>query len=87
MLMAGKFDGVTGVVFGEMLGCVPAGQTPEVLERMILRVLDRVDGPVAIGLRSGHVSRCCVTLAFGIQAELDLSDEPTLSFLEPATNA
>lgn len=87
MLMAGKFDGVTGVVFGEMLGCVPAGQTPEVLEQMILRVLDRVDGPVAIGLRSGHVSRCFVTLAFGIQAELDLLDEPTLSFLEPATSA
>ena len=42
-------------------------------------------GAVAIGLRSGHVSRRNVTLAFGIEAELHLVGAPVLSFLERAT--
>jgi muramoyltetrapeptide carboxypeptidase len=86
MILAGKFEGVTGVIFGEMLSCVSPEQKPDVLDEMILRVLDHVDGPIAIGLRSGHVSRGNVTLAFGIEAELDLNGEPQLTFLERATD-
>jgi muramoyltetrapeptide carboxypeptidase len=48
-------------------------------------VLERVEGPIGIGLRSGHVSHGNVTLAFGMQAELNLEREPKLAFLEPAT--
>jgi muramoyltetrapeptide carboxypeptidase len=84
MVLAGKFDGVSGFVFGEMLECVSAGTGPELLEQVILRVLDWFDGPIAIGLRSGHVSRSNVTLPFGIEAELILEDEPVLRYLEPA---
>lgn len=84
MVLAGKFDGVTGFVFGEMLECVSPGTGPELLEQVILRVLDWFDGPIAIGLRSGHVSRGNVTLPFGIEAELRLEDEPVLRYLEPA---
>src|SRR5271155_243266 len=84
MLLAGKFDGVTGFVFGEMLECASPGTGPELLEQVILRVLDWFDGPIAIGLRSGHVSRSNVTLPLGIEAELILEEEPGLRYLEPA---
>jgi muramoyltetrapeptide carboxypeptidase len=87
MLLAGKFDRVVGIIFGEMLQCVPPAQNPELMDEMILRILGPLAIPIAIGLRSGHVSRCNVTLAFGIMAELDLTAEPRLSFLEPATEA
>jgi muramoyltetrapeptide carboxypeptidase len=84
MLLAGKFDGVTGLIFGEMLECVSPGATPELLDEVILRVFDWFEGPIATGLRSGHVSRGNVTLPLGIEAELILEDEPVLRYLEPA---
>ena len=85
MILAGKFEGVSGIVFGEMLDCVAPGQKPELLDEVILRVLDWFQGPIAIGLRSGHVSRRNVTLAFGVAAELHLQGTPVLNFLERAT--
>ena len=84
MVLAGKFDGVTGFVFGEMLECVTPGTPPDLVDQVILRVLDWFDGPIAIGLRSGHVSHGNVTLPMGIRAELILEDEPRLQYLEPA---
>jgi muramoyltetrapeptide carboxypeptidase len=85
MLLAGKFDGVTGLIFGEMLDCVsPGSSPPDLLDQVILRVFDWFDGPIAIGLRSGHVSHSNVTLPLGIEAELILEDKPVLRYLEPA---
>ena len=86
MVLAGKFDGVTGFVFGEMLECSSAGTSPDLLDQVILRVLDWFDGPIAIGLRSGHVSRGNVTLPLGIEAELVAEEEPVLRYLEPAVD-
>ena len=84
MILAGKLDGVTGIIFGEMLDCDSPGADARLLDAVILRVLDWFDGPIATGLRSGHISRGNVTLPFGVQAELNLEDEPRLRFLEPA---
>lgn len=88
LILAGKLDGVTGIVFGEMLDCVSLDADGEIipglLEAVILRVFDWFDGPIAIGLRSGHVSASNVTLPLGIEAELNLEEEPVLTFLEPA---
>ncbi|MGA9667692.1 MAG: LD-carboxypeptidase [Terracidiphilus sp.] len=81
---AGKLDGVTGLIFGEMLNCASPGAPPELLDEVILRVFEDFDGPIAIGLRSGHVSRHNVTLTFGVEAELLASDAPELRLLEPA---
>ncbi len=83
MLLAGKFDGVTGLIFGEMLECASPGANAELLDEVILRVFDWFEGPIAIGLRSGHVSRGNVTLPLGIEAELILENEPVLRYLEP----
>ncbi len=84
MLLAGKFDGVTGLIFGEMLECTSPSASPELLDEVILRVFDWFEGPIATGLRSGHVSRGNVTLPLGIEAKLILEDEPVLRYLEPA---
>jgi len=87
MLLGGKLDGVTGVIFGEMLDCVSHTADTKLLEDVILRVLEDLTVPIAIGLRSGHVSHANVTLPLGIQAELNLEGEPLLQMLEPAVNA
>ncbi len=81
---AGKLKGVRGIVFGEMLDCVSPGAAPELLEEAILSALDGFEGPIAIGLRSGHVSRQNVTLTLGVEAELTVGDETRLDVLEAA---
>lgn len=75
---AGKLDGVTGIIFGEMLDCISPGAEPQLLEQAILNALGDFEGPIAFGLRSGHVSRQNVTLTFGVEAELDCGDEAAL---------
>jgi muramoyltetrapeptide carboxypeptidase len=84
MILAGKLEGVVGFIFGEMLDCVSPGADPDLIEQVILQVLDGFAGPIAIGLRSGHVSQGNVTLPMGLRAELNLEDEPVLRYLEPA---
>jgi muramoyltetrapeptide carboxypeptidase len=81
---AGKLDGIRGIVFGEMLDCVSPGAPPSLLDEAILSALLGVDVPIAIGLRSGHVSRENVTLTFGVEAELTVGNSVSLRILEPA---
>ena len=81
---AGKLDSVPGIVFGEMLDCASPGMAQEFLEQVIASALHGFDGPIAIGLRSGHVSRENVTLTFGVEAELRVDEEAELRLLEPA---
>lgn len=87
LILAGKLEEVRGIVFGEMLDCVSPGADPNLIEDVILHALCEYDIPIGIGLRSGHVSRDCVTLTFGVEAELDLTNEsPMLRTLEPAVS-
>lgn len=81
---AGKFEGVSGIVFGEMLDCNSPGASAMLLDDVILRALEDFDGPIAIGLRSGHISHQNVTLTFGVEAELKVDKEATLDLIEPA---
>lgn len=84
---AGKLDGVRGIIFGEMLDCTSPGAPADLLDNAILSALDGLDIPITIGLRSGHVSRRNVTLTFGVEAELQASDEARLSLLQPAVSS
>jgi muramoyltetrapeptide carboxypeptidase len=77
MKLAGKLDGVRGIIFGEMLDCHSPGAPADLTERVILTVMEWFSGPIAYGLRSGHVSRSNVTLPFGVEAELAVSVEGT----------
>jgi muramoyltetrapeptide carboxypeptidase len=81
---AGKLEGVRGIVFGEMLHCTSPGAPPELLDQVILHALEDFEGPIAIGLRSGHVSRSNVTLTFGVEAELLVQKEAQLHLIDPA---
>jgi muramoyltetrapeptide carboxypeptidase len=82
---AGMLEGVAGIVFGDMQQCVPPEQE-SLLEAAILHALEDFAGPIAIGLRSGHVDGANVTLPLGVRVRLDLSDagEPLMEFLEAA---
>jgi muramoyltetrapeptide carboxypeptidase len=82
---AGLLEGVQGIVFGDMQQCV-GPEEAALLERAILHALADFAGPIAIGLRSGHVSAPNVTLPLGVRARLDLADaeNPRLHFLEAA---
>ncbi|MGA7859854.1 MAG: LD-carboxypeptidase [Terracidiphilus sp.] len=84
---AGKLDSVRGVVFGEMLDCASPGAPPELLTDVILHAFSDFDIPIAIGLRSGHVSRQNVTLTFGVKAEMQVDDTAQLLLLEPAVTS
>ncbi len=82
--VAGKLEGVTGIVFGEMLDCTSPGADHDLLDQVLLHFFADFPGPIAIGLRSGHVSRSNVTLTLGIPAQLNAAEASTLSILEPA---
>ena len=62
---AGQFEGVTGIVFGDMRQCCPP-EEDALMEATILHNLRDFPGPIAIGLRSGHVAGGNITLPFGV---------------------
>lgn len=81
---------VRGIVFGDMEQCLSATE-PEararetrLLEAALLHNLREFEGPIAVGLQSGHVNTPNVTLPLNVEAELDLCAEPTLRLLEAA---
>ena len=76
--LAGKFDGVQGVIFGEMLDCARSIQD-YTLEDVVLRVVGDLGIPVAYGLKSGHVSRAAFTLPFGVMADFSAADDVMLT--------
>jgi muramoyltetrapeptide carboxypeptidase len=82
---AGLLDHARGIVFGDMRQCVAAGEEERV-ERSILHALRDFTGPIAIGLRSGHVDAPNVTLPLGVRVRLDCIDtaNPRMHFLEAA---
>ena len=83
--LAGKLNGVRGIVFGEMRDCHQSPDQDYTLEEVVMRVIRDLNVPVAFGLRSGHVSRANVTLPIGIQARLEVGNEVRLRFLGSAT--
>jgi muramoyltetrapeptide carboxypeptidase len=86
--LAGKFDGVRGIIFGKMLDCVQPGGQDYTVEEMITRVVGDLGVPVAFGLPSGHVPAGNVTLPFGVNARLQAgANSATLAILETAVCA
>src|ERR1700688_3179858 len=84
--LAGKLDGVCGLIFGEMLDCIQAPGQGYTLEEVVMRVVGDLRVPVAYGLRSGHVSSHNITLPIGVSAVLNVGGSGvTLEILEPAT--
>lgn len=82
--LAGKLNGVHGIVFGSMKDCIQPGASADMLEAVLLRALEDFAGPIAIGLRSGHVTERNITLPIGSPCRLELDNSPALQFLEPS---
>lgn len=82
---AGRLEGANGIVFGDMRQCV-AMEEQEYLECALLHALRDFEGPVAIGLRSGHVDEGNITLPLGASVRLDLTDGESsqMQFIEAA---
>lgn len=84
--LAGKFEGVRGIILGEMLDCRQNAEQNYTLEEVVRRVAGDLGVPVAYGLRSGHVSRQNITLPIGVRATLEVQREVRLTILESATS-
>jgi muramoyltetrapeptide carboxypeptidase len=78
--LAGKFNDVRGLIFGEMIDCQEPGAIDYTLQQVILRTLGDLEIPVAFGLKSGHVSSRALTLPLGVQARVSVSETVTLSY-------
>lgn len=85
--LAGKLVGVCGVIFGEFAEFGPSDKRQRVLREITDRVLSDLNVPVAMGLRSGHVSPQNITLPIGVRVAIEALDEVRLSVLEAATMA
>ena len=85
--LAGKLDGVRGLIFGEMLDCRQSADQPYTLQLVITRVVGDLGIPVAFGLRSGHVSHANITLPLGVRTRLTVEETVRLEILEPAVSA
>ncbi len=68
--LAGQFDGVRGIIFGEMLDCVQTANQGYTLQDVVTRIVGDLGVPVAYGVRSGHVTAGNITLPFGVRAKL-----------------
>jgi muramoyltetrapeptide carboxypeptidase len=85
MKLAGKFEGVRGIIFGEMRECVQTANQGYTLEEVVLRIVGELGIPVAYGVRSGHVTAGNITLPMGVEAELTVkSGRVRLKILEAA---
>jgi muramoyltetrapeptide carboxypeptidase len=78
--LARKFDGVAGIIFGEMLDCGQPDAADRTLHDLIIRILGGLGIPIAFGLKSGHVSRKSFTLPLGVGATLSVTQNVVLNF-------
>jgi muramoyltetrapeptide carboxypeptidase len=84
--LAGKFESICGIIFGEMLECVQSANQGYSLQQVVTRIVGDLGVPVAFGVRSGHVTSGNITLPFGVQARLTVRAEKIeLKILEAAT--
>jgi muramoyltetrapeptide carboxypeptidase len=83
--LAGHLDAVRGIAFGEMLDCIQSPTQDYTLQEVILRIVGDLGIPVAFGVKSGHVTSGNITLPFGVQASLSVSNRRVnLRILESA---
>jgi muramoyltetrapeptide carboxypeptidase len=83
--LAGKLNGVRGIIFGEMLNCLQTANQGYTLEEVVLRIVGDLGVPVAYGVRSGHVTKGNITLPIGVRAALTVRNgQVNLKILESA---
>ncbi|MGB7601148.1 MAG: LD-carboxypeptidase [Candidatus Sulfotelmatobacter sp.] len=86
--LAGTFNDVRGIIFGEMRDCLQNANQGYKLQDVILRIVGDLGIPVAYGVRSGHVTHGNITLPIGVNSELIVRNgQVTFKILEAAVTA
>ncbi len=81
--LAGKFDDVRGIIFGEMTECEQHNDQSYKIQDVLAECTRDLGVPVMFGLPSGHSPRSNLTLPLGVMAALD-ADHGVLSVDESA---
>lgn len=69
--LAGKFDEVRGIIFGEMRDCVQHSAQGYTIQEVLAELTADLHVPVLFGLPSGHSPQGNLTLPLGVQVTLD----------------
>ncbi len=76
--LSGALDGIRGIVFGQMPGCLQHPDQGYTLEELLTRLTGPLRVPVTFGFATGHVEHGrCRTVPLGVRARMD-SDGLTL---------
>ena len=78
LMMAGKLDGVAGVLFGDFTNC--EGDGPRGIREIVSDIFRNAPYPVVMGMRAGHSAEN-IALPFGVKMLLD-GDSARLAMLE-----
>lgn len=82
LALAGLLDGVRGIVFGRMPGCVQHPDQGYTTAALLARLSERFEVPVVFGFATGHTDDDpCRTVPFEVRARMD---EDGLTLLEGA---
>lgn len=81
--LAGKFDGVRAIIFGEMTDCVQHTEQGYTLDEVLAECTAHLNTPVLAGLPSGHSPLGNLTLPLGVMASVD-ADRNVLRIEEEA---
>lgn len=82
--LAGKFQNLKAIIFGEMPGCQVEKDATFSLTDLLKDLTKDLAIPVVYGLHAGHSDIGNLTLAFGV--EVSLNERGILSFNEPAVD-
>jgi muramoyltetrapeptide carboxypeptidase len=80
--LAGKFDGVQGVIFGEMPGCIQNKDQGYSLPEVLLELLAPYPFPILYAFPSGHTDGKHIPLPFGLHVTMN-SEKRSLKIEEP----
>ncbi len=81
--LAGKFDEVKGIIFGEMTDCMQHAEQGYTIQEVLTECTAGLNLPVMFGLPSGHSPRGNLTLPLGVMATLNV-DRVVLTIDEAA---
>jgi muramoyltetrapeptide carboxypeptidase len=82
--LAGKLDGVRGILFGQMVDCEPGPGSDYTIRDVVGSIAGDLSIPVAYGFRSGHVHGGNVLFPIGVEATLQVHDDEVRLAWEPA---
>jgi muramoyltetrapeptide carboxypeptidase len=82
--LAGKLDGVCGIVLGDFPGCEPPADDGPTVREVVQRLLEPLGVPVVWGAPIGHTHRPVLTVPLGVRARIEARGAGLLEILEPA---